>query len=185
MKKGTGVLLIVSALVLCLIIVIVKSYSSLTSLNTEVTNKESDLNVQLTRKKEQINSLLEKCKEKVDDKELLNETEKLIEEFKSIYDDDTKVKEEKNKKLTELVNKLFEKNGVELLINEEIKTTFNEIISTEKRMETAKNNYNKAIEDFNSKVKGFPSSIIASIRGFKTKNTFDMDVTIKNIIEEE
>ena len=59
MKKGTVPLLIISTIVLCLIIVVVKSYRNLSTLKEEVNNKEVDINVQLKRKKEQVSKLLE------------------------------------------------------------------------------------------------------------------------------
>ncbi len=183
MKKGTGLLLVCSALVLIIIIIIVKSYSSLSTLNTDVKNRESDLNVQLTRKKEQISNLLENSKDLIiESDELINEIEKTS---KIIIKGNIKEKSKNNDKLTSLLNQLLEKMNPEVLNNEEIKTSIEGLLSTEKRINTAKTNYNNVVDDYNSKVTGFPSSIIASIRGFDKKDNFEVTVEIKNIKEGE
>lgn len=184
MKKGTGIMLVVSFAVLALIVVFVKSYTKLTTLNTEVINKESDINVQLNRKNEQILSLLSLIKEnEIDAKELLDDFDKEIDEFKKLNDIDLKCN--KNNKISELVNKLFEVIPKELLEKEEVKNSINDIISTETRIINAKNNYNNAVDDYNKKIKSLPASIIARFRGFKEKKLFEISVNINNILEVE
>ena len=71
MKKGTGLLLVLSLLALLLIIVVVKSYRALSIANEEVKNKEVDINVQLTRKKEQITNLIKVSKKYINNEETL------------------------------------------------------------------------------------------------------------------
>ena len=181
MKKGTGILLIVSFLVLALIIVVVKSYSSLSTLNTDVSNKESDLNVQLSRKKEQVSNLINKLKEKDETIDL----NKINDSLDKLKDSDIKVKGENNELLTKMLNELFSNIDQEIINNEEIKTIIKDILSTEKRIETAVNNYNQVIDDYNSKVNGFPSSIIASVRGFKVKERFEISTKLVDIFDTE
>ena len=178
MKKGTVPLLIISAIVLCLIIVVVKSYRSLSTLNEEVINKESDINVQLSRKKEQITNLINNCKDYIKEDTLLKEIEELNNSLikNNIFD-----KSNINKELSIKINKLFEEKKDELLKNDNISIIINEILSTEKRIDTAKNNYNQAVNDYNNKINSFPSSIIASIRGFKEKELFELKEEIKSI----
>ena len=183
MKKGTGWLLLGSAIVLILIIIVVKSYSSLSTLNEDVKNRESDLNVQLTRKKEQVSNLVEIGKE------LLSGNEEILNEIGNVNEKITsgkiKDKSKNNDDLSTLLNKLFENVNSELLKDEKINVSIDEIFSTEKRINNAKNNYNKVVEDYNSKVGSFPSSIIASIRGFSKKDIFDVSVVIKDLRESE
>ena len=178
MKKGTIPLLIISAIVLCLIIVVVKSYRSLSILKEEVVNKESDINVQLSRKKEQITNLIDNCKDYIKDDILLKEIEGLN---KSLVNGDISNKSDINKELSKKINELFEDKKEELLNNETITNTIKEILSTEKRIETAKNNYNQAVNDYNSKINSFPSSIIASFRGFKDRKLFVVNEEIMSI----
>ena len=183
MKKGTGWLLLGSFLVLILIIVVVKSYSSLSSTKEDVINRESDLNVQLTRKKEQISNLVKVFQESTsDNEELLNEIESIS---KSIVKGSIKDKSKINNKITSLLNQLFENTSLEFLKEEKISTSIDEILSTEKRINTAITNYNNAVDDFNGNVGGFPSSIIAKLRGFDKKELFDLPIEVKDLRKSE
>ena len=182
MKKGTGLFLIVSLLVLILIIVVVKSYSSLSSLKEDTINKEADINVQINKKIEQISSLIEMKKEIIEE-DKYNIISSTLSELKKI--EGIKDKSKLNDDLTEELNSVLDIiNANEEIKNmEEVKTKINEIISTEKRIETAKDNYNEIVEKYNSKVNHFPSNIIASILGHKTKDVFEQKNKIKNIYE--
>ena len=183
MKKGTGWLLLGSFLALILIIVVVKSYSSLSSTKEDVINRESDLKVQLTRKKEQVSNLVKVFKESTSDNiELLNEIEKISE---SITKGSIKENSSVNNQISSLINQLFEKTSLELLKRESISISINEILSTEKRINTAITNFNNAVKNYNSKVSGFPSSIIAKFRGFSKKELFDLPIEIKDLRESE
>ena len=178
MKKGTIPLLIISAIVLCLIIVVVKSYRSLSILNEEVINKESDINVQLSRKKEQVINLINNCKGYIKEDELLTDIETLND---SLIKGSVSDKSNINKELSTKINELINNKKTELLKNENINNSINELLSTEKRIETAKNNYNQAVNDYNSKINSFPSSIISNFRGFKEKKMFVVKEEIKSI----
>lgn len=50
-----------------------------------------------------------------------------------------------------------------------------QIEGTENRINVARQDYNKAIEDYNLKVRRFPNSIFAGIFGFKTKPFYKAD----------
>lgn len=182
MKKGTVPLLIISAIVLCLIIVVVKSYRSLSVLKEEVVNKESDINVQLSRKKEQVTNLINSCKDYIKEETLLKEIEELN---NSLVKGDISDKSNVDNELSNKINELLEKGKTVILNNDNLYNKVDEILSTEKRIETAKTNYNQAVEDYNSKIKSFPSSMIAGIRGFKERDKFLGNVEIKMIIESE
>ena len=186
MKKGTGLLLIISTLILILLIIFVKSYRNLSTLNEEVLNKEADINVQLKIKKEQVKDIINLSKKYIPIEEnIVNELEQNNDAFEEIEKYIVKEKNETNKKINTLLNELFSKYSDILLKDEEIKTRLDDIYSTEKRIVVASNNYNSAADDYNSKIKSFPSSIIAFFRGFKTRNNFDTTIKINNIIEEE
>ena len=184
MKKGTIKLLLISTFILISLIVFVKSYSSLSSVNEGVNNKETDINVQLNKKREQIDNICGLYKEYSKDEEMIENLEELNQKLKNSMDISIKAKEKINKNLSNIINQLFDKIDDELLNDERIVSSINELLKTEKRLITAKNNYNEAVENYNSKVKSFPTSIIASFRGFKTKDKFE-SIKIKNILEGE
>lgn len=171
MKKGTGVLLIVSALILIAIIIVVKSYSSLVSSKDEVESKETNLNVQVTMKKEKISLFKDIIKEYISEEEFKN-----IEKY--INDLDTSKPIDKrsiaNKELSKIFNSFIKAqiDNQKLTENEKYNEIKNEIDQTEVKLEVAKKNYNDAVEKYNSKVNSFPSNIISSILGYKKVEEF-------------
>lgn len=44
---------------------------------------------------------------------------------------------------------------------------------TERRIKVARNDFNEAVADYNKKVRGFPSNLVAGIFGFKRKEGFE------------
>jgi len=184
MKKGTGLLLVLSLLALLLIIVVVKSYRALSIANEEVKNKEVDINVQLTRKKEQITNLIKVSKKYINNEEtLLKEIEQRSDSFEIVDKTLARVKCTVNEELVELLNKLFSKYDESMLQDEELKTAISDIISTEKRISVAQANYNKAVDEYNAKVRNFPTSLIAKLRGFSRKDRFTTSINLNNILE--
>jgi LemA protein len=51
-----------------------------------------------------------------------------------------------------------------------------QLIGTERRIKFSRNDFNKAIQEYNTSVRSFPSSLVASIFGFKVKDGFRADV---------
>ena len=183
MKKGTGIFLLVCALVLVLIVVVVKSYSSLSSLKENVDNREADINVQFNKKLEQTNKLVEITKEFFkEDESLFNNIDSILDQKRESIENKSKINKEITIELNSLLDKI--KNNEELFNNEEIKTTINNLLSTEKRIKTAKTNYNDVVSDYNSKVNGFPSFVVAKVLSYKTKTEFDVEEYLINIYEE-
>ena len=183
MKKGTGIFLLISALVLILIVIVVKSYSSLSSLNENVINRETDINVQLNKKIGQTNKIINITKEVLkEDVSLFENIESIVKKDKESINDKVKVNNELTKELNVLLEKI--KTNETLYNNEEIKTLVNDLLSTEKRIETAKKNYNDVVLDYNSKVKGITSFIVAKILGYNTKEDFTTNNSLINIYEE-
>ncbi len=50
-----------------------------------------------------------------------------------------------------------------------------ELAGTENRVKVERDNFNKAVKNLNTKVRRFPSNIIASMFGFETKESFAAD----------
>ncbi|MBP6431357.1 MAG: LemA family protein [Ferruginibacter sp.] len=50
-----------------------------------------------------------------------------------------------------------------------------QLIGTERRIKFSRNDFNKAIQEYNTSVRSFPSSLVASIFGFKVKDGFVAD----------
>ena len=54
---------------------------------------------------------------------------------------------------------------------------------TERRIKIARNDFNKAVASYNTKVRNFPSSIVASIFGFKRKEGFEAEAGSDKAVE--
>ncbi len=50
-----------------------------------------------------------------------------------------------------------------------------QLVGTERRVKFSRNDFNKAIQEYNTSVRSFPSSLVASIFGFKVKDGFKAD----------
>jgi LemA protein len=51
-----------------------------------------------------------------------------------------------------------------------------QLIGTERRIKFSRNDFNKAIQQYNTSVRSFPSSLVASIFAFKVKDGFVADI---------
>jgi LemA protein len=50
-----------------------------------------------------------------------------------------------------------------------------DLLGTERRIKVARKDFNEAVRDYNSSVRSFPTSMVAGMFGFKTKNGFEAD----------
>lgn len=51
-----------------------------------------------------------------------------------------------------------------------------QLVGTERRIKFSRNDFNKAIQGYNTSVRSFPSSLVASIFSFKVKDGFKADI---------
>jgi LemA protein len=58
-----------------------------------------------------------------------------------------------------------------------------QLAGTERRIRFARNDFNEAVAGYNKKVRGFPSSIVAGLFGFKKKEGFQADAGNDKAIE--
>ena len=66
-------------------------------------------------------------------------------------------------------------NYPELKANENFKDLQAQLEGTENRINEARRQFNQAVQDYNLKVRQFPSSIVANIAGFTTKTKFEAE----------
>lgn len=64
-------------------------------------------------------------------------------------------------------------NYPNLKANENYLSLQDELAGTENRIKVERDNYNKAVRDFNIKVRRFPSNMVASMFGFEQRQSFD------------
>jgi len=68
----------------------------------------------------------------------------------------------------------------ELKATENFSTLQAQLEGTENRIAVARNDFNAAVQDYNTKIRVFPSNIIASMFGFKEKGFFQADAASAN-----
>ncbi|MBI5389073.1 LemA family protein [Candidatus Woesearchaeota archaeon] len=66
-------------------------------------------------------------------------------------------------------------NYPNLKANENYLSLQDELAGTENRVKTERDVFNKAVRDYNVKVRAFPSNIVAGMFGFATKESFEAD----------
>jgi LemA protein len=54
---------------------------------------------------------------------------------------------------------------------------------TERRIKIARKDFNEAVAGYNSSVRGFPASVVASLFGFKSKEGFVADAGAEKAVE--
>ena len=60
----------------------------------------------------------------------------------------------------------------ELKANEQFQSLMVQLEGTENRIATARKDFNDAAKDYNTKIRKFPASLVASITGFRTRPYF-------------
>lgn len=68
----------------------------------------------------------------------------------------------------------------ELKATENFSTLQAQLEGTENRIAVARNDFNAAVQDYNTKIRVFPSNIIANMFGFKEKGFFQADAASAN-----
>lgn len=69
----------------------------------------------------------------------------------------------------------------ELKANTQFTALMDELAGTENRITVARQQYNEAVVDYNKRIKVFPTSIIANMRGFTAEKYFEADDTSKAV----
>lgn len=68
-----------------------------------------------------------------------------------------------------------------LRANDAFRNLQTQLEGTENRITVARNDFNKAVKDYNSTVRTFPNNIFAGMFGFKTKQGFAADAGAENV----
>ena len=171
MKKGLILVIVIIAVIL---IALISSYNGLVSKSEEVDNKFSIIDTQLQRRADLIPNLVNTVKG------FANHEEEII---NSVTDARAKLagastvseKAEADQELRGALNRLMVvvENYPDLKSSENFIQLSDELAGTENRIATARKDYNDAVRSYNLKVKKFPTSIIAGMFGYETKQYFE------------
>lgn len=170
MKNNSKILILIISILIILAIPVVTSYNSIVSLEQQANTAESNIDTQLQRRSDLIPNLVNTVKGYTSqEKDIFTD----IANARSKLAGATNVSEQANAD-SELSNALSRLLVVverypDLKSNENFKDLSIQLEGTENRIAIARQDYNTAITEYNTKIKRFPSNIVASIFGFKEK----------------
>jgi len=167
---------IIISLIVILILIIVGSYNSLIRLDEGVNSKWAQVENQLKRRADLIPNLVNTVKGYANhEKEVLVN---VIEARNKLVKANTpkeyaKANSELDKALSQ-INVVVERYP-ELKANKNFSELQYELAGTENRLSVARMDYNDIVKKYNSKVRKFPSNIIANMFGFNEHEYFEID----------
>ena len=176
MKKGSTVLLVIIAVIIVIALALGGIYNSIVTLEENVNSEFSNVSVMLERRADLIPNLVSTVKgyashEQAAIDSVTKARENLL-QAKTIEE-----KGEANNELTSALNALMviEENYPDLKANQNFIQLSDELAGTENRIATARRDYNDAVKAYNSKVKKFPTNLIAGMFGFSEKDYFEVE----------
>lgn len=177
MKKNT---LITIGIILVLVLAFFAiSYNSLIKLDEGVNQAYSQVDNVIQRRADLIPNLVNTVKGYTKHE---SETLQKVVEARSDVKDAKNLPElaEANTELTKSINVMVEAYP-ELKANTVYTQLMDELAGAENRISVERKNYNRTVQDFNTKVKRFPTNIIANILGFSEKTYFEADPSAKTV----
>lgn len=176
MKKGSTVLLVIIAVIIVISLALGGIYNSIVTLEENVNSEFSNVSVMLERRADLIPNLVSTVKgyashEQAAIDSVTKARENLL-QAKTIEE-----KGEANNELTSALNALMVivENYPDLKANQNFIQLSDELAGTENRIATARRDYNDAVKTYNSKVKKFPTNLIAGMFGFSEKDYFEVE----------
>ena len=183
--KGKSIIVIaVIAVILILILSFTGSYNSLVSMREETNEKLSSIDVLLKRRADLIPNLVNTVKGYAK-----HETEAIdaVTEARTKYGSAGTTSEKANAdaELTSAISRLLviAENYPDLKADANFRQLADELAGTENRISVARQDYNKAAKEFNTKIIKFPSSIVAGIFGFDKVSYFEAGEADKAVPE--
>lgn len=179
-KTARNTLLAIGVIILIFIVSTISGYNKMVSLDQTVKRASSNIDSDLQRRYDLIPNLVETVKgyakqEKQIFTDIANARAKL---------GGAQTMQDKANANTELDNTLSRllvvvENYPELKSNENYKALMIQLEGTENRINVSRKDYNNAVDAYNSTIRKFPNSIIASIFRFEEKEYFKANENVK------
>ena len=170
MKKGTKVLIAVLVVIAILVFPIISSYNNLVYLEQHVSTSESNIDTQLQRRSDLIPNLVNTVKGYASqEKDIFTD----IANARSKLSGAANISEQANadSQLSNALSRLLVvvERYPDLKSNQNFQDLSIQLEGTENRIAVARQDYNTAVTNYNTKRRRFPTNIIASLFGFQEK----------------
>ncbi len=173
MKNALKILIVLVVLLAVIALPLLTSYNSLVAAEETVNSTWSQVENQLQRRTDLIPNLVNTVKGYASHEEtVFTEVTKARE--KLIAAGTVAEKAEADQELSSSVSRLLAiaENYPELKADANFRQLADELAGTENRIATARMDYNNAVQAYNTKIRKFPTVIIANIFGFEPKEYF-------------
>lgn len=171
-----GILILIGILISLTIIFIpsISSYNSLIELEQQVKKASSNIDTQLQRRSDLIPNLVNTVKGYASqEKDIYTE----ISDARTKLSDATNITDQANAdtELSTALSRLLVvvENYPELKSNENFQDLSIQLEGTENRIAVARQDYNTAVTNYNTKLRRFPTNLIANIFGFQEKQLYE------------
>lgn len=170
MKNGLKILIAIIAVIAILAIPLIGGYNNLVSLEQKVNTSEANIDTQLQRRSDLIPNLVNTVKgyasqEKDIFTDIANARSKLA--GASNVSEQATADNELSSALSRLL--VVVEKYPDLKSNENFKDLSIQLEGTENRIAVARQDYNTAATQYNTKIRRFPSNLVASLFGFDEK----------------
>ncbi|MDP2691803.1 MAG: LemA family protein [bacterium] len=184
MKKGLVVIAVIVGLLVLVAMWFMGTYNSLVSMDVKVDEGWSQVEVQYQRRFDLIPNLVETVKGVAN---FEKSTYTAVTEARSAWaqsmQNGTRAEQitATNNVESALARLLVTvENYPQLKANENFSTLQAQIEGTENRVSVARQDYNQVVTPYNTKIRTFPASFVATLFGFTTKDFFGSDDTAAN-----
>lgn len=178
---------VVALLVVMMISTFIGIFNSLQLMDENVNSKWAQVNNQLKRRNDLIPNLVSTVKGYATHEKTVftNIAEARAKLSGSMNKNDVKAVQKSNNELSGALSRLLMvvERYPELKADKNFMNLQDELAGTENRLSVARKDYNDSVQLINAKIRTFPTSIIASISGIKSREYFEVDESEKKVPE--
>lgn len=178
---------VVALLVVMIVSTFIGIFNSLQLMDENVNSKWAQVNNQLKRRNDLIPNLVSTVKGYATHEKTVftNIAEARAKLSGSMNKNDVKAVQKSNNELSGALSRLLMvvERYPELKADKNFMNLQDELAGTENRLSVARKDYNDSVQLINAKIRTFPTSIIASISGIKSREYFEVDESEKKVPE--